>query len=525
MFAIAETPVSISLLNRIQSSVDNYFDLKNSSWGITALKVISYMTLVIPAIMCAVEVCLSCINCSSKLIQGVSTLSPVPLSENLLEIINASPRFNDYKIGKGTPYQGISLTTPYIRPANLLYEAILGPNCTTMPGSLQLFSFNIPPDQIQRHLQGEGVVEVNARGRRSEFVQERGKDDLTNLYGNATFSISKEELRSTLDSQRIYCAPILPLRFYKELKAAMARDAIVILPNVKVNQLVGQAHNIIEQAIWNPERYGFQDVLHLDQILSLTMYQLGSLVVKTEDFRVLIDENGKLRERIPGEQDALRLVNACGIRNIATTLQAPLPNPNALPVTDHISNGDILIQMYQTALQSAGTGYLVMPAVGMGVWGGDPAVYWPAFFSAVAEMNVPLEKIFVNPGHQVAHGTNGSEFAQYLNHSMAKYADNPRALANLQKVVNLFEKKTDIVHFAQNLKRAYPDKVISLFNASDPDVTLGYHVGEYVNNIGHCSTTEENYTALGTNGLCFENITGIHQFEVDHEPRRFIQVV
>jgi hypothetical protein len=57
----------------------------------------------------------------------------------------------------------------------------------------------------------------------------------------------------------------------------------------------------------------------------------------------------------------------------------------------------------------------------------------------------------------------------------------------------------------------YPDRVVSLLNASDPDVTLGFHVGEYVNNFPHCSTTEENYTAIGTNGLCFEDISGVHE--------------
>ena len=40
--------------------------------------------------------------------------------------------------------------------------------------------------------------------------------------------------------------------------------------------------------------------------------------------------------------------------------------------------------------------------------------------------------------------------------------------------------------------------------------TNDVHVGKYVNNIGHCSAIEENYTALGTNGICFEGVTGIH---------------
>jgi hypothetical protein len=38
------------------------------------------------------------------------------------------------------------------------------------------------------------------------------------------------------------------------------------------------------------------------------------------------------------------------------------------------------------------------------------------------------------------------------------------------------------------------------------------HVGEYTNNCPHrASTTEEHYTAVGSNGLCFETITGVHK--------------
>jgi hypothetical protein len=126
-----------------------------------------------------------------------------------------------------------------------------------------------------------------------------------------------------------------------------------------------------------------------------------------------------------------------------------------------------------------------------------------------------LEQIFVNPGHQPTsygryQGCKGEEFKSILDEYRKHYAKDPKALANLNKIINVFEKKTDVVQFARLLKKAYPDKTVSLFNASDPDVTLGNHVGEYVNNLDHCSTTEENYTALGTNGLCFEGITGVH---------------
>ncbi|MGE0199045.1 MAG: hypothetical protein AB7S94_09860, partial [Simkaniaceae bacterium] len=55
----------------------------------------------------------------------------------------------------------------------------------------------------------------------------------------------------------------------------------------------------------------------------------------------------------------------------------------------------------------------------------------------------------------------------------------------------------------------FPDRVVALQNASDPDVTLGYHVGEYVNNLSHPSTTEENYSAIWSNCLNFERHTGV----------------
>ena len=67
------------------------------------------------------------------------------------------------------------------------------------------------------------------------------------------------------------------------------------------------------------------------------------------------------------------------------------------------------------------------------------------------------------------------------------------------------------------MKEANPDKTVALFNASDPDVTLGDHVGEYVNNMGSAPTTEENYAAAGTSGLGFEGITRVLE-----DPKRII---
>ena len=73
-----------------------------------------------------------------------------------------------------------------------------------------------------------------------------------------------------------------------------------------------------------------------------------------------------------------------------------------------------------------------------------------------------------------------------------------------------------MLQLAHNLKQVNPNTIVSVVNASDPDVTLGNHVGEYTNNQPHpAATTEENYTAIGTNGLCFGVITG-----VDDDPNR-----
>lgn len=484
MAPLINSASSLPMINRLQNAIDDYFDLKNSSWSMTALKVSTYMTLVIPALMLTIKTCLQCILSSSGIIQAVTALSPIPLPENLLAVINASPAFNGYKTNTGTP-----LLTQRIRPANLLYQALLGQNCTTMPGNRGLFRFTVPFNQVRDAIQQAQDIDVTAEG----------QGELEDLYGANHFHISRQELQETLDSQRIYCAPLLPRSLYRILKRVMDMDEIVTLPNVKFRNLNGTASRIfIAAARQHPETFDVQNDEDLNQILDLTMYQLGSLVVKTEDFRILIDAEGKIRERNPGDQDALRLINACGIRNIHQTGDSPIPNRT------------ILTQMFSTSLLSAQNGYLVMPAVGMGVWGGDPAVYWPALLDAIVNMNVPIEKIFINPGHQLAQGMNGNEFQQYLNQYLSQYVSNPRALANLQKVVNLFEKRTDIVHFSQNLKKAFPEKTVSIFNASDPDVTLGYHVGEYVNSLEPASTTEENFTALGTNGLCFEGITQIH---------------
>ncbi len=492
---------------KVRNCIENYFDLTNASALETALKVISYATVVIPAIVFAIQVCLR--YCAPIQVQPAA-----PIPAPILAVLDQAPQFRGYLIGNG-----INLTAATIRPANLFLNALLGENQTTLPGSHELFAIlrdhNEVREMIFEGADDDAVVHITAGpGNCTVFGREV---PLTQLYGENTCDISFNELRSILESQKIYTAALLPLLFYSALKEAMMQDGIVTLPGngaapVKVRDLPGEhCQAAIQQARENWHDYGFASPEICEHLLDLTIYQLGSLVVKTENDYLLTNPDGTIRTRVPGARDEIRLINACGIRGL-----------NATP-DGAITNLSIMIHGFRTALIAAESGYVVFPAVGMGVWGGDPDLYWRAFLNAVLTAGTSLEQIFVNPRHQTTQrgpfsGQNGSEFQTILNEFRAQYASNESALANLNKIVNLYDRQTDVLHLSQRLKMAFPEKIISLFNASDPDVTLGYHVGEYVNHLNHPNTTEENYTALGTNGLCFETITNVH-----HNPLRLIQ--
>lgn len=507
----ANTTQVVSMHSRLEGFADWYFTLKDTSAIETTLKVISYVTLILPALILTMKLILAC---TATLTNPVQVVSPARVQRTIGQVLDATPSFDGYKIGHGTRFEGITLTTPTIRPSNLLFHSLFGVGSTTLPGG-GLFRFNLPFGQIRDQIFNapqEQLVEVTARGAQGQI---RGTQiaDLAELYGPNTFRISYGELASTLQSQKVYLSPLLPKRFYLALKEAMRQDQIVILPGndgrpQKLNEMTNpNCRALVQTVSQNPRIYGFESQEQCNALMNLTLYQVGSLVVKCEDFRIMIDAEGKIRERNPGEKDAVRLINACGIRGIHNSGESP-----------QIPNRVIMQQAFQTALQSAESGFVVFPAVGMGVWGGDPDLYWRAFLEAVAHSATPIEKIFVNPGHQTTRfgryqGHNGSEFSGILNEYKARYAQNPLSLENLNKILNLFDRKTDIVHLSQNLKTAFPEKSVSIFNASDPDVTLGHHVGEYVNNLNHATTTEENFTALGTNGLCFEGITGVLQRE------------
>jgi len=358
----------------------------------------------------------------------------------------------------------------------------------------------------------DGVVSFTAKGNQGYIKLSMMDDptdvpDLSTIFGAKVYKITYKEIWETLQSQRIYLSPQLPLTFYKGLKEAMLKDEIDVLPgsdgrpvllqNIREPEHPAMAA-FIEQVEKDPTAYGFDSAESFNSLKELTLYQIGAMVVKTEDFRIFVDGNGKIREREPGQQDAIRLISACGVRGIYAKDTPPQ------------ANKQIVTDMFKTALVAGENGILIVPAVGMGVWGGDPDLYWRAFFDAVMSAGDDLDAICVNPGHQPTSGGDfdgrrGDEFQTILEEYRRTYGDHP----NLMKIINLYESGKDIVQLAHGMKREFPDKTISLLNASDPDVTLGNHVGEYVNNLPHKVTTEENYTAMGTNGLCFEGITAV----------------
>jgi hypothetical protein len=430
------------------------------------------------------------------------------------------------QFGKG---KTVGLTAFTLRPANLFFQSLFKDTLiqTTLPGE-DLFAFNMPGNQIRDYIDQkveknpEGIVEFSACGvSGAVVVGEEGYaiDDLAEVYGNKVYQMSYKEIQDVLNSQKIYTSSYLPLPFYSGLKEALKKNGSPILPGSDKKTLTllelekegGPIGEFIAQVGKNPEKFGFKSKIVYEGFKKWTIYEIGAMVVKTEDYYLFMDGSGKIFTREPGSKDAFRLINACGIRGIAASKRSDLAKIDLMKAT------------FKTALAAAADGVVIFPAVGMGVWQGPPEIYWPAFLDAIIESPDCFERIFVNPGHRETAagdhlGSKGEEFQAFLDAGLKQYQDKPEILSKLQKIKNLFAEDTDLLQLAHHLKQAFPEKTVSIFNASDPDVTLGWHVGEYTNNMPHkAPTTEEHYTAMGSNGLCFEDITRVHE-----DPSRLI---
>jgi|GEM_PF-1631300 len=486
---------------------------------------------------------------TDRIFNGYVSLPPQLKSEAKTAVKN-TPKFESYRFGSEP---SVGLTDITRRPANLLYKALFGKDPTTQPGSKALFAFLPSAKWARNFLFGhwrDKTFAVSAKGEETVLFRNRkpvGKKNLEKYLGKNTFNISLHEIQAMLSSQKICISPLIPKDFYLGMKRALQSDGIIILPAKdhkvptigEILQADYDAPSIWEKAFGitpspenrrlhyfqaylkavkaDPARHGFvtdKGMLTFEELEALTLYQLAAMIVKTEDYYPLVEDGYRLAKREVGDKDAIRLISASGIRGFFNTAKIPGNN-------HHQIDKRIMKNSFETALLSAGQGgYAIFPAVGMGVWGGDPEIYWTAFLDAVVSGASDLDTIFVNPGHQKSpdgayKGYGGEEFAMLLEKHLQKHPTSK----NLRKIVNLYDRKTDLFLLARNLKKACPEKTVSLFNASDPDVTLGSHVGEYVNNIGHPPTTEENFAAAGTSGLGFEDITHVLK-----DTRRIIQM-
>ncbi len=499
----------------------------------------------------------------------------IPFDATLLENVSV---FEDYKIQLPNGYQDkeVRLTGLFHRPATLFFETLLKGTdfAFTRPGEGDEFCFysvtewnkikNIKEKWVETIIQEDGstrtlecsgvkqpATHLSAPHQKiREFLSQKAKDtpdefvefcakgveskintgekiipikDLGEILGNNTYRISYKEIWETVESQKIYTSALLPKVFYQGLKQALLDDQVTELPEDNPTlQSIKEGKNksptktkrcqiFLNEVATRPLEYGFKSVTGFRLFMSLTLYQIGSMVVKTEIYHVFSDRDGKILERHPGQQDRIRLVNLCGLRPQGTT--------------HHFSeiNRQNMTELYKTALIAVESGVVIVPAVALGAWKGDPELYWKAFLDAVLERSDHLEHILVNPSHKEApdsskyKGKKGEEFAEILTEYRHNLSDKPEKLKKLDKIFNLLPYKCDGFQLARKLTG--PDKIPSLINAGDPDGTLGHLVGQYTNNWPHTkATTDEHGAALGSTCLCFEGITGVHQ-----DPTRVIQ--
>jgi hypothetical protein len=446
---------------------------------------------------------------------NASSASAIP--EGVQNALLSTPPFQGYTFEGSTA----TLSSLSERPANLFYDAVTS-TPHTKPNSGELFRFkNLSAvwRSIYRYTFDSSVLSFSAVGkkvRQFDAPSKGGNCDLEEFLGNATCRFSGKEIKEIVGSQKVYLSSLIPKTFYLYLKRALKKDELTILPGsdhspLLLKEVDAKKHpylaSFLKKVENHPSGYGFEEngtMLTFNELKELSLYQVGAMVLKAETYYTLVENGYKLKGRQVGDRDALRLISASAIRGFRTTHTIPGNK-------EHQIDSKIMKHTFANVLRAAGKeAFLVMPAIGMGVWGGDPNLYWRAFLDAVVESEVELEGIFVNPGHQKTpigsyKGCSGEEFSSILNQYLRRHPRN----YNLNKILNLYHRKSDLLLFANNLKKEFPDKTVAIVNASDPDVTLADHVGEYVNNPCHPPTTEENFTAAGTNGLGFEEITGV----------------
>lgn len=523
---------------------------------LTALAILSCLTVIIPVGMGIAYALLGRVKqnapanpCISRSVAG--TLNPNPsvressstsqsvsnsqrINEGIEEALNATPKFKFYQVTPHTPVPGIpqfTITSVTRRPVNFLFRA-LGIKANN-PGSRggSTIRFRESFEKVREKILGsddQEVVDVKALSNEKINVFRDRSDshpqqvDEREIFGDKVFQIRRGELKDLVNSQQIFLSPTLPREFYLGVQEALKKDNMLELP---YNRDQGDREPIYFSDLLKPEvaipypnlkafvasvfddnaQYGF-DEDSFESFRHLTLYEIGAMSVRRQDVKLMVDENLQIRERAPDANDSIRLLDISGIRSFSYSQ------------TTHEVHKDIMTNTFKTALQAACGGFLVMPAIGMGVWRGHPEVYWNALFTAVAESEMDFDRIFINPGHQRTYGgqydgASGGEFAGMLSAFMEN--SNEVQKAKLSKIFNLYDPVNgkDILQLAHQLKVKFPDKTVSIANASDPDDTIGRLTGQYAFNMCHPHTTEENYANLTTSALCFKDITEVNNHE------------
>lgn len=317
-------------------------------------------------------------------------------------VLEGTPKFSGYQISlpDSHPNKGIVLTGVSLRPSNFFLRTLFNDIAiTTLPGP-SLFAFRKPHDQLRTYLKKlitnspKGVVSFSAKNQFGAVKESslggvpKTVFDLSEIYGDKVYEISYREIHEILNSQRIYTSPLMPVQFYLGLKRAMKADKIVELPvdeKTRMAYLLDQMTvlkgsegqlkfpniaSFLAEVEGAPKKFGFKIQIKMndnvrseaskefDLLKKMSLYQLGSMVVKSEDYHVFVDGGCKIRPRKAGTKDVLRLINMCGIRD----LNAVTPN--------QAMNQQIMIGAYRAALAACESGFIVLPAVGLGVWGG-----------------------------------------------------------------------------------------------------------------------------------------------------------
>lgn len=446
------------------------------------------------------------------------------------EGIRETPKFNFYTlIPADQKVMQSRITSWDTRPVHLLFRA-LGIKFSTVPADVSTFiwyGFEQAKSQLEKL---DGILSVQAnkddwvigwiRLENNAFTTEYSKE--TQVYGDRVFEIHADEVRQIVESQRIFLSPLIPKKFFMEFEKALFEDSqtnrvypwIPRLGNSPISlnfdDLIGetniyyaQLNALGKQVDQNPGEYGFNPEQY-EIFKGLSLYQIGSMVVRRQDAILLVNERYQLRERKAGDNDVFRMIDISGIRDFHSTH------------TDRSLLREIMKNAFKTGLAAAEEGVIIFPAIGLGVWQGDPELYWGALLDAIIESPVIFKAIMINPAHQKLirfQNKAGEEFETMLGAKLVSEELTDEQKEKLSKVKNLFKRQTDILLLAHELKRRFPNTQISIVNASDPDVVLGGITGEYAFHRNHPHTTEENFANVTTNALCFKQLTGAAENE------------